>query len=55
VLRLADDDRASEVLEQARTYLYDTARQIGDPDLEVGYLTIPPNAVLLADGGPVPT
>ena len=54
VLRLADDDRASEVLEQARTYLRDTAREIGDPDLEAGYLAIPPNAVLLADGGPVP-
>ncbi len=54
VLRLAGDDRAPDVLEQARTYLLDTAREIGDPDLEAGYLAIPPNAVLLADGGPVP-
>jgi class 3 adenylate cyclase/tetratricopeptide (TPR) repeat protein len=54
VLRLAGDDRATEVLEQARAYLYDTAREIGDPDLEAGYLAIAPNAALLADGGPVP-
>ena len=54
VLRLAGDDRAAEVLERARAYLHDTAREIGDPDLEAGYLAIPPNAVLLADGGPVP-
>ncbi len=54
VLRLAGDERAEEVLEKARTYLLETAREIGDPDLEAGYLAIPPNAVLLADEGPVP-
>ena len=54
VLRLADDPRASGVLEVARRYLHETAAEIGDPDLEAGYLSIPPNVALLEGDGPVP-
>jgi hypothetical protein len=54
VLRAADDPRAEGTLEAARTYLRETAADIGDPDLERGYLSIPPNALLLEGEGPVP-
>ena len=55
VLRLAGDPRAPSVLAAARTYIRETATEIGDPELEAGYLSIPPNAILLEGEGPVPS
>jgi tetratricopeptide (TPR) repeat protein len=50
VLRFAQDPRTEDTLARARAYLHEIAGEIDDPVLREGYLTIPPNAVLLAEG-----
>ncbi len=49
VLSQAGDPRSAAVREQARTYLRTKAAEVGDPDLEAGFLAFPPHAELLAE------
>ena len=47
VLTAAGDPRAATVLENAHTYLRESADEIGDPDMARGYLSLPVNVELL--------
>ncbi len=50
VLVAAGDPRAAEVLDRARSYLRESAAEIGDEEMSAGFLALPVHAELLAQG-----